>query len=287
MTNSSAQGLALVHAGRTTRLKWHRLRRRMRDPLFSAETMAEGFRLGASMELDMRVRGDGGFVVLHDDLLEGETNGQGRVAELGRAEMAELSFADTPRPLIFSEDLAAMLRLSHPDALLQFDMKDDYEAVGVEGVAHLARFFADIDANIIVSADSLALIEAIRTEVPSLMRGIDPTNGLVDIYKQDGIAAVERSLLADLRGSTAPDTIYLAWQLVLKADADGLDLIGLCHQEGKKVDAWTFTLKDPERGFDDDEWTAFNRLMALGADQITTDEAIATEAAWDKRIAAA
>jgi len=286
MTISHPDGLALTQAGHVTRLKWHRLRRCMRDPLFSAEVMEEGFRLGASMELDLRVRGDGGFVVLHDALLEGETNGQGRIAEKSRAEMAGLSFADSSRPLIFSEDLAAVLGTAHPAALLQFDMKDDFEAIGAEGVAHLARYFSDIPASVIVSGASIELIEAVRAHVPSLLRGIDPTDALVAIYQQVGLAAMEQSLLADLRGATAPDTVYLAWQLILEADAEGLDLIGLCQAEGTWVDAWTFTLKDPEGGFSDGEWAAFSRLMALRVDQITTDEAIATEAAWHKRMSA-
>ena len=56
-------GLQIVAAGHVTRLKWHRLRRSLADPEFGAAVMAEGFWVGASMELDLQVRGDGGFVV--------------------------------------------------------------------------------------------------------------------------------------------------------------------------------------------------------------------------------
>ena len=49
---TEAPGLQIEFEGHSTLLKWHRLRRRMADPLFSAEVMAEGFRAGASMELD-------------------------------------------------------------------------------------------------------------------------------------------------------------------------------------------------------------------------------------------
>lgn len=278
------EGLVIEHSGHTTRLKWHRLRRRMSDPLFSAEVMADGFRLGASMELDLRVRSDGGFVVLHDDTLEGETTGQGLVAEKSREEMTDLKYLDSPRPLILTEDLAAMLTHAHPGALLQFDMKDDFAALGPHGIDHLAQYFSSIPASVIVSGASLPLIEAVRESVPSLQRGIDPTDALVAIYRESGLGAVERALLADLHGPTAPGTIYLAWQLVLKAASDGLDLIGICHAENKLVDAWTFTLTNPETGFTDKEWQAFSLLMALKPDQVTTDEAPATEAAWQKRM---
>jgi hypothetical protein len=95
---------------------------------------------------------------------------------------------------------------------------------------------------------------------------------------------MEAHLLNDLRGPTQPDTIYLAWQLLLDVKAQGLDLVALCQAEGKRVDAWTYTLVDPVGGFSDIEWSEFSALMDLKLDQITTDEAVATEAAWMKRM---
>ncbi|MDP1730296.1 MAG: glycerophosphodiester phosphodiesterase family protein [Devosia sp.] len=272
-------GLALVHDGHVTRLKWHRLRRRMSDPLFGAEVMAEGFAQGASMELDLRVRRDGGFVVLHDDVLEGETTGTGRIADLSHNELRAVHFKDG-RPLIFTEDLASMLQRADPEALLQFDMKDDLAAIGSEGLAHLAALFSQTPTPVIVSGASLEFIVEIGRQIPNLLRGIDPTDKLADLYRGQGLKAVEAELVADLRGPTQPRTVYLAWQLVLGAATEGLDLIGLCHAEGKLVDAWTFTLEDPERGFTDEEWLDFSALLALKPDQITTDEAPATERAY-------
>lgn len=280
---SPPPGLALTHAGHVTRLKWHRLRRRMADPLFGAEVMAEGFALGASMELDLRVRRDGGFVVLHDDRLEGETTGQGRIADLSLNEIKAFRFEDG-RPLVFTEDLATMLQKANPKALLQFDMKDDWATIGSVGVSHLAALFADPPAPIIVSGGSLELIVEIGTRLPNLLRGIDPTDRLVEIHREQGLKAVEVELLADLRGPTEPHTVYLAWELVLGAARKGLDLIGLCHSEGRLVDAWTFTLTSPDQGFSDQEWRDFSALLALKPDQITSDEAPATELAYLRRM---
>ena len=282
---SDACGLQIVFEGHATLLKWHRLRRRMADPLFSAEVMAEGFKTGASMELDLRVRADGGFVVLHDEKLEGETTGHGMVAKKSLAELRGLRMKDGGRPLLYSEDLAAMLQSAHPDALLQFDMKDDYEAIGEKGIAHLAERLQQISASVIVSASSLELILAVKEKLPHLRRGIDPTDKLGNIYRAEGWKAVEKELLADLRGPTEPETVYLYWQMLLDAAKAGLDMIALCHSEGKQVDAWTFTLNDPDSGFSDAEWTNFSALMALKPDQITTDEAPATERAWLARVA--
>ncbi|RFB85677.1 glycerophosphodiester phosphodiesterase [Rhizobium leguminosarum bv. trifolii] len=280
-----AQGLEISHEGHRTRLKWHRLRKRFADPLFSADVMAEGFAAGASMELDMRVRADGGFVVLHDRKLDGETTGHGPIAEKSLGDLGDIRMKEGDRPLILSEDLAAMMQSTHPAALLQFDMKDDYEAIGARGIAHLAAHFRDIAASVIVSAGSLDLIVAVKEKLPHLLRGIDPTDKLYDISKASGWKAVEMELRADLSGPTEPDTIYLHWPLILEAANGGLDMIALCQDEGKRVDAWTFTLKDPEAGFSDEEWRNFQALMALKPDQVTTDEAPATERAWDRRMA--
>ncbi|TAV41821.1 glycerophosphodiester phosphodiesterase (plasmid) [Rhizobium leguminosarum] len=280
-----AQGLEISHEGHRTRLKWHRLRKQCADPLFSAEVMAEGFAAGASMELDLRVRADGGFVVLHDEDLEGETTGHGPVAEKSIGDLRDIRMQEGDRPLIFSEDLAAMMQSTHPTALLQFDMKDDFEAIGARGIAHLAAHFQDIAASVIVSGGSLGLIVAVKEKLPHLLRGIDPTDKLYDIRKASGWKAVEAELRADLRGPTEPDTIYLHWPLILDAANQGLDMIALCQDEGKRVDAWTFTLKDPEVGFSEEEWRGFSTLMALKPDQITTDEAPATERAWRRRMA--
>ncbi|MBP2449319.1 glycerophosphodiester phosphodiesterase [Rhizobium leguminosarum] len=280
-----AQGLEISHEGHRTRLKWHRLRKRFADPLFSAEVMAEGFAVGASMELDLRVRADGGFVVLHDEDLEGETTGFGPIAKKSLGDLRNIRMQEGGRPLILSEDLAAMMQSTHPAALLQFDMKDDFEAIGARGIEHLAAHFRDIAASVIVSGGSLDLIVAVKEKLPHLLRGIDPTDKLYDIRKVSGWKAVETDLRADLRGPTEPDTVYLHWPLVLGAAKDGLDMIGLCQDEGKRVDAWTFTLKDPEAGFSEEEWKNFQALMALKPDQITTDEAPATERAWRQRMA--
>jgi glycerophosphoryl diester phosphodiesterase len=278
-------GLRIEFEGHSPLLKWHRLRRRMADPLFSAEVMAEGFKAGASMELDLRVRADGGFVVLHDKELEGETTGRGLIAQKSLADLRDLRMKDGNRPLLYSEDLAAMLQSAHPDALLQFDMKDDYEAIGEKGIAHLAEHLQQISASVIVSAGSPELILVVKDKLPHLRRGIDPTNKLGDIAKAEGWKAVEKELLADLRGPTEPETIYLYWPMLLDAAKAGLDMIALCHSEAKLVDAWTFTLKDPDGGFSDAEWTNFSALVTLKPDQITTDEALATERAWLKRMA--
>jgi glycerophosphoryl diester phosphodiesterase len=279
-----AKGISILSEGRQTRLKWHRLRRSMTDPPFGTEAMAAGFALGASMELDLRVRGDGGFVVLHDETLDRETTGAGRVADLAGAVLASMTYRQSGSTLVLSEGLAAMLPSADPGGLLQFDMKDDLDAVGPRGIDHLADHFGSVQSPIIFSGGSTALIRALAERLPHIPRGVDPTDRLVDIGTRQGLAVAEAALVAELRDGTEPDTCYLNWELVLECHRRGLDLVALCHAEGVKVDAWTYNLSDPQAGFTDTEWDEFRLLMSLRPDQITTDEPCATEAAWQRRM---
>lgn len=280
-------GLVIDHDGHLIRLKWHKLLRQLDGPLFSGETLALGSALGASMEIDLRVRRDGGFVLLHDDTLEGETNGLGRVSDALPADLRSLRMKSGGHALTLSEDLAAMLGTAHPQTLLQFDMKDDLSAIGTRGIAHLATYFANLGDRIIVSAADPALILAVKERLPTLKRGLDPTDRLIEMWSRQGLMAVERELVADLKGPTEPDTIYLEWRLLTRAAKEGLDLIGLCHAHGQRVDAWTWNPAAPLAGFDEDEWRDFRALVALKPDQITTDECQRVEQTWSERVAVA
>jgi glycerophosphoryl diester phosphodiesterase len=279
--DGKSEGLEIVgDGGHRTRLKWHQLRRSRQDRLFSTDVLAEGLRLGASMELDLSVRADGGFVVLHDDLLEGETTGAGRVSAHGRAEMERLTLHDGS-PLLFSEELAGLLAAGHPDALLQFDLKDDLQTIGDAGFRHLARCFADLPCRVIVGAYDIDLIVAARQRIPHFARGIDPTPRLERLLPD--WAAVEAELIAGIEGPSAPEMVYLAWPLVLHAAEHGVDCAAICRARGVRLDAWTFNLADSDKGFDETEWKNFSALMALRPDQITTDDSRAVEREWIRR----
>ena len=280
LSEHDASGLAIEASGRTIRLKWHRLRRRLSDPLFSAEAAALGLLIGASMELDLRIRADGGFAVLHNARIDRETTGTGPVAAMTRADFAGCFYADGKRPVLMSEDLAAMLAGAHREAVLQFDMKDDFAAIGDRGVAHLAQHFAATPGHLMISGASTKLIAEIRRHLPSVRRGIDPTDDLVAVYAASGKDAVRERLIAHIRSGTAPGIVYLEWRLILRAAREGLDLIGLSHDHGIEVDAWTFNPARPDAGFSNSEMQRLSEIVGLAPDQITTDEPLALERAW-------
>jgi glycerophosphoryl diester phosphodiesterase len=287
-----AEGIAIEHDGRRVTLKWHRLRRRRSDPQFGLEALRQGLRLGASMEVDLRVTGDGSFVVVHDAILDRETEGTGEVAVQIAEELAGIHYEDQRLPggghnrrkVLRIEDLADLMDGAHPDALLQFDIKDDLTLVGDRGLACLTRFAAGKKFRAVVSGECLRLIERIKDALPNVKRGIDPTDRLLVFLRDGKMEELAARLRMEISGPTEPEFIYLGWPFILAARREGIDVVKICHGEGKKVDAWTFNLANPEKGFDDCEWRDFRKLLELGVDQITTDEAIATESAYERRV---
>jgi glycerophosphoryl diester phosphodiesterase len=283
-----SDGTSIDFDGKRVSLKWHRLRRRMSDPLFGGDNLREGLRLGASMEIDLRVTRDFDFAVLHDATLEGETNGNGLVAEQGRGELASVCYDDgearDARRVLLLDDLTALLDDAHPEAVLQFDMKDTLAVVRQEGVRRLQQACSGRKLPLIISGDCTELILALKHELPLVPRGIEPSFRLIDLFGKGDSRGAVAQLRSELGGPTQPEMVYLHWPMILHAFRQGIDLVAICHDEGKKVDAWTFTLSDPVAGFDDGEWHDFSSLLALGVDQISTDEAVATDRAYATRI---
>lgn len=162
-------------------------------------------------------------------------------------------------------------------------MKDSFEAAGAAAAERLAAQFAGVAGNLVVSGDSTELTLAISARLPAMMRGLEPSFRLIDLYRAGRKDELAGQLERELRGPIRPQIVHLAWPLVLAAKRDGIDLIAICHAERTLADAWTFALADPAQGFSDAEWRDFLALLELGADQITTDEAIATERGFLRR----
>ena len=76
------------------RLKWHKLRTHLAEAPFKRSNLALGWRLGASLEVDILAAGDGRFAVLHDPTLGPSTTGRGRVPSTPIASMQGLFHRD-------------------------------------------------------------------------------------------------------------------------------------------------------------------------------------------------
>jgi glycerophosphoryl diester phosphodiesterase len=258
--------------GHRTLLKWHRARRKASDPEFTPTRILEAMRLGASVEVDLVVHADHGFAILHDLELDHGTTGTGTVAAASANHLRQLFLrANDGTPIgdrvMLLEDLCALLKTNpaHPDALLQLDYKEDLSRLSPSVVANFAAAVSPVSHTMILSGGDIAAVALLAAATPDLQTGYDPTYvGILDDLK----SAEDFSNFIAAALKRAPDAamIYLAYELILAADAAGVDLIAAAHADKRRVDAWTIRSINPTT------LRQVQRLLELRVDQITTDD---------------
>lgn len=263
-------GIAIIADGHATRLKWHRLQRRPEDVPFTPARLREGMALGASMEVDLRRRADGGFACLHDDTLDRETTGRGPVAAASIEDLRGLWMrgkdgVPTGERLLLLEDLAELAAAgADPATLVQLDLKEADTALDGRSVDAFRTALTPVAGRFILSGGDWAAVRRLGAAVPGLRLGFDPCDDGT-LATLGGAADAERFIAAALDRAPEAAMIYLSYPIVLRADALGVDLIAACHAAGRTVDAWTLNPDHPGAA------AALARLVALRADQITTD----------------
>lgn len=271
-------GISIEANGHRTLLKWHRGHRYAGDISFTRERIVEGMALGASVEIDLVRFADEGFAVLHDETLDRATTGEGPVLMATAGYLRSLHLrnhqgAPTEHPIMLIEDLAQVLRDSvrAPGALLQLDLKEHSADIRDVDIAVFAAAIAPVAASVILSGGDAEAVERLSQAVPDMPIGYDPCHdGAIArlMESRDFAGFVSGALTASPRA----EMIYLDHELVLFADAAGFDLIGAFHEAGRRIDAYTINEPRPEVLPD------ILRLIALKADQITTDDPAGLEA---------
>jgi len=258
--------------GHRTWLKWHRAKRKISDPVFTGARILEGMRLGASVEVDLVIHADRGYAVLHDLSVERETNGRGKVAELGADALRALRLRNEdgtilPDFVMLLEDLTELLLKGelHPDALLQLDYKEDWKVLDERAIASFKRSVAPVARHMILSSGDAEAVRLLTEGVEGLRIGYDPCHdGALERLQvsRDFTGFVREAVAA----SPNAEMIYLYYGLVLEADRLGFDVVGAFHAEGRRIDAYTINQVD------EDNRAKVARLLELKVDQITTDD---------------
>ena len=274
-----ADGVALKGPQHLVRLKWHRLRRSRDDIDFTIARLLDGLNAGASMEVDLRRHAGPGFVCLHDENLDRETDGSGPIAKAKPAMLRNLCLRDqagivSQQPILFFEDLVEILESGARNGLVQLDLKESRDKLDdaiIRDFVRLARRCAD---RLSLSGEDWEAVRALGKDVPGLVLGFDPC---------ELPAARRLKMLADfadfvrLTLATAPDAtmIYLHYPLIIASLDAGFDIVGAFHDAHRTIDAWTLDTGSP------DFFTCLRRLVACGVDQITTNEPTAVQRAWE------
>jgi glycerophosphoryl diester phosphodiesterase len=258
----------LSHAGRTIRLKWHKLRRRPEDPPFSRANLRAGLAAGASLEVDLRRLVCGRFVCLHDAELGTETTGEGPVGAIHADAIARLEMRDAPgeRPILLDELADAVrARPCTPDALVQLDLKATAAEIDDPSPALLAETLDDVACHFILSGCDWDAVRRLGSAVPGLALGYDPYDDAGDDPADVMQAIRERA--------PGADTVYLHRDLVRAAQEQGDLLVARLRAHGHRVDCWTIDHGSPGAAAD------LRVAIAAGCDQITTNSAAAWAAA--------
>ncbi len=259
--------------GHRTYFKWHRARRRVSDPVFTAKRVLEGMALGASVEVDLVVHGDHGLAVLHDHLeIARETTGEGAARDFSAAALRSLHLrgndgAPIPDHVMLLEDLCALLAETppHADALLQLDYKENQSPLDAATIATFASSVGPVARSMILSSGEADSVKLLADAAPGLHVGYDPchSEAVLALEKSGDFAGFVAEALA---ASPQAEMIYLAYPIVFAAADAGFDIVGAFQSATRRVDAYTIKAAD--------EMTrpTVERLLGLRVDQITTDD---------------
>ncbi|WP_319518738.1 glycerophosphodiester phosphodiesterase family protein [uncultured Martelella sp.] len=265
--------VAIIRKGHRTLLKWHRGKRFPADTPFSRARIAEGLQAGASSEIDLQLTADGALAVLHDERLEQSTTSTGPVAmasadQVRAARLLDPAGRDSGENVMLFDDLAQLVATSSVDdtAILQLDLKEPLSAFSPDSIARFAEAVRPVARYMILSGGHADAVRRLSQAAPGLLTGHDPClDGAMEKVMANGrYAAFVANALA-----TAPEAemFYLHFELIFAAEDAGFDMIAAFHAAGKTVDAWTI------RGSSAEDLARVERLLALKADQITTNDA--------------
>jgi glycerophosphoryl diester phosphodiesterase len=274
---SERSGIAIDEAGHRTWLKWHRGHRFAGDISFTGQRISEAMALGASVEIDLVRFNGAGFAVLHDEMLNSATTGEGRVLDATESELRGLHLRDpfgapTEHAVLLIDDLGRLLSSVSCDggAVLQLDLKENSCAIRDQDIAAFAAAIAPVAGSVILSAGDPEAVERMSQAIPDMPIGYDPChNGAIERLRDS--RNFEGFVAEAVAASPRAQMIYLHHQLVLFADEAGYDLVAAFHRSSRRIDAYTINSAVPAA------LPVTRHLLALKVDQITTDDPVGLE----------
>lgn len=254
------------------RLKWHKLRTRYAEAPFKRSNLVLGWRLGASLEVDILTSADHRFVVAHDATLGPATTGNGRIAHMPAAAVSSYFHrdrhgdADPDAPVLPLADLVAPLRSLEQaqQATLQLDLKvTEGHAMSETAIADAAAAVVAMEHAIMVGSYHLDEARRLVAAMPGARLGYDPMRA---ISRNQALARDPGRLLRHIeRWGKGVSIAYLQYGIVVASEKRGFPLVDRLLDLGIETDAWTVN--------PDDELTdaILRTLIEANVRQITTD----------------
>ncbi|MEZ0320981.1 MAG: glycerophosphodiester phosphodiesterase [Thermus sp.] len=286
----------LEFEGKRIALKYHRLLSGSgQAPPNSLAALREVVEGGAwALEFDVRLLGDGTFVLHHDPTLERETTGQGPLRALDRRAYKALRLRgyDEP-PATLAEAVAYLGRVTRP-LKVQVDLKEEF--LTPEAALGFLRTLEPLRANpamrLVVGSLADWNLRLLKRLDPGLAIGFDPAfyldapagewarlpvrvnaYGYLDDHPLGfrrflpTVAYLEDRLEALLRSVPPFQELYLRKEFLVQALADGVDPVAFARRLLGRVWVDVWTLNPWEEGFRG----YLEAALVSGVDQITTD----------------
>jgi glycerophosphoryl diester phosphodiesterase len=227
------------------RLKWHKLRTHLSEAPFRRSNLALGWSLGASLEIDILVAGDGRFAVLHDPTLGPSTTGHGRVPSTPISSMQGCfhrnadGAADLDAPVLSLADLATPLRTlpRASSANLQLDLKLlEGHKLPESAITDAAAALDGLGAWVVVGSHHLEDARRLAAAIPGARLGYDP---MLAVSRQPDLRDPLRLLRHMERRKAGVSVAYLRFDAVIAAERQGFPLVARLLDLGIETDAWT------------------------------------------------
>ncbi len=291
---------AIPFAGRRVLLKYHALLSGTgAHPPNSLSALLEVLAGGVEViEFDVHAIADGHYLLIHDDTLDRETTGNGKVARCTAASVHALRLRGSDEAPALLSDFVPLLAAHRRPLKVQVDLKDAFP-LSAEEAGGFLRAIAPLSANphlsVVVGCVGDWNLRTLRRLNPALAVGLDillyldvpvpefprlPLRVNVYGYLDDhplGYAPtlpVSEYLVDRLESlcTLVPGAgeVYLRAEFILKAIADGINPIEVVRRQlggAVVVDAWTLNADHPRAG------ERLHSLLHAGVDQITTDSA--------------
>ena len=268
-------------------------------PQNSLEAIAACLDAGAAVvEVDITALAGDDYLLVHEPLLEAETNGSGPVAQCTAAQARGLSISrhgiDTPYRVALLSDVVGLLLDRPGETHLQLDFKNVEPFADDEPLQRLLGLIEPLGRRVLVSTGADWQLRKLHRIAPWLMLGFDvmgyldwepagaarnpdeypKQRGVYGYYDDHPLAGTRRWPVADylrdrcesLMGLVpAVSIFYIRHTLLAQSLNDGFNWAEALHSRGIRLDAWTLDVTDPLAV------TNALRLLASGVDQFTTN----------------
>jgi glycerophosphoryl diester phosphodiesterase len=256
----------------------------------------------AFIEIDITALKADDYLLVHDPVLEHETNGSGQVGETTVESARLLKYQATNYSVTLLSDVVRAFLDQGGQTRLQLDFKNVLPMTEDEPLRRLVRLIEPLGERAIVSTGADWHLRRLRKLAPWLDLGfdvhfyidwrsaeeaIDPRIPPFHLgaygYWDDHILARQRywptaGYLAERCNNlvdTVPSisTFYIDHKLIAPSLDNGFNWAEALHARGVKLDAWTLDIGNPQAEIN------ARRLHAAGVDQFTTNTPAAL-AAW-------